>query len=728
MLIESRVSDTMNQENLNIAWILIAAALVLSMQVGFCFLESGLVRAKNSINVAIKNMADLCVSAAVFWAIGFGIMFGASAFGVWGTEFFFIDSEDNWWLTAFFIFQLVFCGTATTIISGAVAERMRFGAYIIIALFTSAMVYPVFGHWAWAGTVPGTEPGWLANLGFLDFAGSTVVHSVGGWVAFAAILVIGPRIGQFDDGKPKINGHNLTLASAGVIILWFGWIGFNGGSTLAVTGDVPRIIANTIIAGAFGGVAAIFSAYAYYGMARAWAVMNGIIGGLVSITACCNVVSTPSSAIIGACAGVICFFGIRLLERLRIDDAVGAVPAHAFCGVWGTLAVALFGQPEQWGNGFSRTEQLSIQLIGILTCFLWTFFLSLCFFKLLNRFHALRVTPEEEIAGLNVSEHGATTDLIDLISEMNAQERSGSFSQRVYVEPHTEVGQIAAEYNRVLNRVEEAFLRKEEATRQARQSQSEAVRANEVKSNFLANMSHELRTPLGIIIGYVELVQEDLSDSESLIDPDDLNTIAQASHYLLHLINGILDISKIESGQMEVCAVPLEIRPLIRELTQTVAPLIRENRNTLKVEMKADIGTFVADEVKLQQCLLNLISNAAKFTKDGQITLRVFRGTSFRGIESVYFEVEDTGIGIRDDQKEAIFKAFTQADTSTTRKYGGTGLGLAITKSFCRIMNGDVTVRSVYGEGSCFTIEIPADQEPLDAPILVKVDSTMTNE
>lgn len=705
---------------------LIAAALVMSMQVGFCFLESGLIRAKNSINVAIKNLADFCVSALIFWAIGFGIMFGSSHLGIIGEQFYFFETENDWWLTAFFVFQLVFCGTAITIISGAVAERMRFSAYLIVALFTSGLIYPFFGHWAWGGTVPGTSSGWLAELGFLDFAGSTVVHSVGGWVSFAAILVIGPRLGQFDQENRKIQGHNLTLASGGVIVLWFGWIGFNGGSTLELNEDVPRIIANTLIAGAAGGIAAMLSAYAYYGMARTWAVMNGIIGGLVSITACCNVVSTSASLMIGSLAGVICFTGIRLLEKYKMDDAVGAVSAHAFCGVWGTLSVALFGNTELWTSHLTRGEQLLVQVLGILICFIWTFVTSYAFFRLLNRFIKLRVSEEEERAGLNVSEHGATTELIDLITEMDAQERVGSFDKRVFVEPHTEVGQIAAEYNRVLNRVEEEFHRREAAAEQARNAQAEAIRANEVKSNFLANMSHELRTPLGIIMGYVELIQEDLKDGEASVEPEDLKTIAHAGHHLLHLINGVLDISKIESGQMEVYPVAVEIPYLVKELTQTVQPLIRENKNILHIEMPENIGSLVADEVKLQQCLLNLISNAAKFTKNGQITLRLYRKAWNNGIECFYFEVEDTGIGIKEDQAKVIFKAFTQADTSTTRKYGGTGLGLAITKSFCRIMGGDITVRSEYGKGSCFVMRLPTNIEPQEEPTVLNVESMIT--
>ncbi|WP_269537369.1 ammonium transporter [Cerasicoccus fimbriatus] len=707
----------MEIDGLNIAWILLTAAMVMTMQVGFCLLESGLVRAKNSINVAIKNMADFCVSAAVFWIVGFGLMFGDGPIsGYVGLTDFFFDPGQQPKELAFFIFQLVFCGTAITIISGAVAERIRFSAYLIVALIVSGIVYPVFGHWAWAFNEEGPV-GWLAKVGFLDFAGSTVVHSVGGWVAFAGVLVIGPRLGQFEENQPKIQGHNLTLASAGTLILWFGWIGFNGGSTLALDERVPGIIANTIIAGGFGGISAMLIAYAYYGMPKTWAIMNGIIGGLVGITACCNVVSLPSAALVGLISGIICFMGMQWFEKLKIDDAVGAVPAHAFCGAFGTLSVALFGEAEAWGTGLSRIEQLGAQSLGILVCLVWTLSIAGVLFLSLKTLRKLRVTPEQEHAGLNVSEHGASTELVDLITEMDQQRRAGSFDHQVHVEPHTEVGQIATEYNRVIAQVEEEFKRRGEAIVAAQNARNDAERANRVKNEFLANMSHELRTPLGIITGYTELVQEELRDNGISGYGEDLQTIADASNHLLHLINGVLDISKIESGRLEIHLVPVDIADLVNRLSQTVKPLIRENSNTLTVKATADLGVLVTDEIKLQQCLLNVISNATKFTEKGEVKLVVSRKLNEDEREVIIFAISDTGIGMTPAQMQNIFEAFTQADSSTTRKYGGTGLGLAITRSFCHLMGGEIAVASEPGVGSTFTITLPADLSPTEEPI-----------
>ena len=246
-----------DRELLDILWILLCAALVMLMQAGFSCLESGSVRTKNSINVAAKNFVDFCVSSALFWLFGFALMFGVTDSGLFGTSGFLFDDTANPWLMAFFIFQLGFCGTAVTIVSGAVAERMRFAGYLVVTVIVAALIYPLVGHWAWGSAAGAASGGWLEQMGFIDFAGSTVVHSVGGWMSLAAIIVIGPRIGRFGKDSVPIHGHDLPLVTLGVFLLWFGWFGFNGGSTLGLTPEVPTIIVNTTISGAFGGLVAM---------------------------------------------------------------------------------------------------------------------------------------------------------------------------------------------------------------------------------------------------------------------------------------------------------------------------------------------------------------------------------------------------------------------------------------------------------------------------------------
>ena len=437
---------------LDIVWILISAFLVLLMQAGFTCLETGLVRAKNSINVALKNVVDFCLSGIMFWVVGFAIMFGPSVAGLFGMESFFFSGTTPW-LLAFFLFQLVFCGTATTIVSGSVAERMRFAGYLVVAFVLSVFIYPVIGHWMWGGASQGIATGWLNSRGFLDFAGSTVVHSTGGWVALAAILVIGPRLGRFDADKGPIHGHNLPLAALGLFLLWVGWFGFNGGSTLAANDQVPLIVLNTTLAACAGGLVALGLTWWLYGRPVVPMVMNGVLAGLVAITASAPFMSLTNAVLVGGLGACFAVWASRVLERWHIDDVIGAVPVHGVAGAWGTIALALFGDPTLWGTGLGRWEQLGIQVLGVGSCFVWAFGLGFGFLWVINRWLPLRVTAEEERLGLNMVEHGASTALLDLFSDMDYHRVTGDFSHSVAAEPHTEVGQIANQYNRVVDSI-----------------------------------------------------------------------------------------------------------------------------------------------------------------------------------------------------------------------------------------------------------------------------------
>ncbi|WP_319760152.1 ammonium transporter [Maridesulfovibrio sp.] len=453
----------MEKPLVDVLWILICAALVFLMQPGFMCLESGLTRSKNSINVAAKNLADFVFSALSFWAIGYGLMFGAEYSGIIGTNSFFPSIDSSAYMTSFFIFQTMFCGTATTIFSGAIAERMSFGAYLIVAEILSVLVYPVFGNWAWNGLETGEMLGWLGSRGFIDFAGSTVVHSVGGWVALAALLVVGPRKGRFtDDNKVReMNPSDLPMSVLGTLLLWFGWFGFNGGSTLTMDASVPMIIANTTLAGVAGGATCTLLGWYDSKIPKVNNLINGSLGGLVAITANCHVVTAADAVIIGAFAGPLCIWLERLLEKAKIDDAVGAVPVHLGCGIWGTLAVALFGKPDLIGTGLNMYDQFVIQLTGIFAAFVVAFLFPYIILTIINRFLPLRVTPEEEEVGLNVSEHGAHTDLLDLFQTMELQASTQDLSLRIPVEPFTEVGRIATCYNQVISALEESVSKTE---------------------------------------------------------------------------------------------------------------------------------------------------------------------------------------------------------------------------------------------------------------------------
>lgn len=420
---------------LDTLWVMIAGMLVFFMNAGFGMLETGFCRQKNAVNVLAKNLIVFALSTIAFWAIGFGLMFadGNDFVGLGG---FFLNGPDNSPLTgeayqgifgalnwtgvpllAKFFFQLVFAGTAATIVSGAVAERIKFVDFLIFSLLLVGISYPITGHWIWGG-------GWLADRGFWDFAGSTVVHSVGGWAALMGAAFLGPRLGKYQDGQTNaLPGHNMSIATLGCLILWLGWFGFNPGSTMAADpGAIAHIAVTTNTAAAFGGIAATITAWLYLGKPDLSMIINGVLAGLVAVTAPCAWVNIPSSAIIGIVAGILVVFSVTFFDRIRIDDPVGATSVHLVCGIWGTLAVGLFSLGPDvpirgdvplytagpaaglfFGGGLT---QLLWQFVGVISVGGITVLLSTIFWIILKASLGIRVTPEEELEGLDIGEHG----------------------------------------------------------------------------------------------------------------------------------------------------------------------------------------------------------------------------------------------------------------------------------------------------------------------------------
>ena len=781
--------------------------------------------AQNSINVAAKNLADFCVSCICFWVVGFGLMFGATHGGLFGIAEPGPGDGPDANLLAFFLFQMVFCGTATTIVSGATAERLKFRGYLVICVLVSAMIYPISGHWAWGGAFVEGAGGWLQRIGFVDFAGGTVVHGVGAWVSLAAILVVGPRLGRFSSKRGRILGSSLPNAVVGAMVLWFGWLGFNGGSTLELNSSVPLILVNTCLAAAAGGGASLLLSVLGGSKLDIGPAINGVVSGLVAITACCHAVVPNHAILIGAVAGVLCTIATSILERLKIDDVIGAIPAHGIAGVWGTLCFAIFAQPEFLQAGHDRYSQFGIQSLGVIVIFVWSFGASFSILSVVNFCCPLRVSHRDEYKGLNITEHGASTELVDLLDGMTEHHRRGEFNAPVRQEPFTEVGQIAAVYNRVIARVEsemasrndaenryrkiyenclegiyqtkldgkflnanaamlqllgcvdledlreqpaeftrlfyvddsrrELFLQRllvddvvsdfrsqfrrtdgaivwvsetarlvreetgqpayiegiavdvtERMTTDTLQLEKEKAEAeSQAKGRFLASMSHEMRTPLNGIISMLDLVQESVSKTQR---DRYLRIAKQSSDSLLELINNVLDLSKIESGKIELEQINVTIADLVDESVEMLFHRSREKGLRLASDVARDVPRMIqGDPSRLRQILVNLISNAIKFTHAGEIRVLVDRNASNLPSPNILFSVADQGIGLAADRQERVFDTFTQADASTTRQYGGTGLGLSICRQLVESMGGTIGVESELGSGSIFSFCIP---------------------
>jgi Amt family ammonium transporter len=386
--------------SLDSVWVVVGGILVFFMQAGFALIESGSVRSKNTVNVLMKNYMDTCIGGIIFWLFGFGLMFGLNQTGWIGWGYFMPSQLDDWHWNLLF-FQMMFAATATTIASGAMAERIHFVAYVVSAIFVSGVIYPIFGSWAWGGLFGGD--GWLKALGFIDFAGSTVVHSIGGWVALAGIIVLGPRLGRFGrKGQSHfLAGHNLPLVALGGFILWFAWFGFNAASTVAASVSIGRIALNTHLA-----ACAAASTYMILALLQSKAVLmrhtiNASLAGLVAITAGCATMSPPFAIITGAIAGLLITFVPQFIEKMQLDDVVDAVTVHGVCGAWGTLAAGIFFE-----KALFNLDIILVQALGVGAALIWGFGASFIMFKLLDKLlGGLRVSQQHEQRGLDYTEH-----------------------------------------------------------------------------------------------------------------------------------------------------------------------------------------------------------------------------------------------------------------------------------------------------------------------------------
>lgn len=676
----------------NTIWLLVCSGLVLFMQAGFCFLEAGMVRSKNSINVAVKNISDFCISSVIYWIIGFAIMFGNT--DAWlDTRYLFFSIIDSPHFVAFFIFQAAFCGTAATILSGGIAERASFAGYLIMAVITAAIIHPVFGHLAWNGIYDGEATGWLNSRGFVDFSGASVIHSIGGWIALAAIIVVGPRVGRFIKGLPPIQGHNIPMATVGVIILWFGWMGFNGGSSLSADASIAKVILNTNIAAAASATVTLTLSWLIYNKPVVKHILNGALAGLVSITACCHAILPYEAAVIGMIGGCIYLLSDKTMESWRLDDAVGVVPVHAICGVWGTLCVAFFGDREILATGLNFSEQLLIQLQGIFICFIWGFGTAYLLLYLVNKAIPLRVSKESEIEGLNVSEHSANTEVLDLLYAMETQKLNNDFSHKVYEEPNTEVGQIASGYNRVLDKVNEEIRLKdqkhgelEESYEKLKEAQQLLIEAEKMAAlgGLVSGIAHEINTPVGVCITAETFLEEKTKIFSKLFESGKISK-RDFNEYMEH----VRDASELISTNLKRAADlinrfklidvdnkgdecrDINLIDFINEIVMACQINIKNTEYSISVEGDSDIVLFVNADA-LYKTVYNLIDNSIvhgfENQESGEIEIRVSRTDM-----NACIELEDNGQGMSDENLDKIFEPFF-----TTKRGQGDSSGLGM--------------------------------------------------
>lgn len=601
--LQQAVAD--QQTNANHIWTMLAAALVLLMQFGFLLLEAGFVRAKNSVNVAQKNFVDLFIAVICFYVIGFGLMFGSSINGWLGNplHFMFFNQLEAWDYT-FFVFQAAFVGTAATIVSGAVAERMRFGGYIFATLAISLVIYPVFGHWAWGNLLDTSNTAWLANAGFIDFAGSTVVHSVGAWIGLAGIIVLGPRIGKFnaDGSVNSIQGYSVVLAGGGALVLMVGWIGFNGGSTTAGTPAFAKIVANTILAAAFAGGSGLFFGYLFDRKYQPSRSINSMLGGLVAITAGCDAVMPGGAAQIGLIAGLVVILSAEILERyFKLDDVLYAVSIHGTCGVLGTLLVAVYATEEKLAAA-TRFEQFLVQAQGAGLAFVWSFGLGMLLFVLLDRTVGLRVSHEDEVMGLNAAEHGVTLGTGEIQKILHAMISEDKID--LTRELNENSGDEAAEIAQILN----PFLRKVRDLAGSIQVRSDQIAD---RSSKLEVLSKSFLSGAGMVMTEADSTHAAASnvDTELKARSDMFGRLSENSEDVSQSARLMTDELGAVSQTVQVLSVS------IKEIATNASSASAISNDVIRITSEATVTTSALQEAARQiQDIVALISNIANQT------------------------------------------------------------------------------------------------------------------
>lgn len=713
--------------SIDTVWILFCTILVLFMQAGFLCLESGLTRQKNSISIAFNKIMDRAICILLYLIIGHWIIYGPSFNGLFGTPPF---SKDYFAIPISVrnLFALAFFCTSPTIISGAIAERVRLNKYLLIVILNCFLFYPVVAHWIWKTSQnPSETSGWLRTLGFYDFAGATVVHSVAGWISLASIILLGERKGRFSKSSMP-SSSNLPLAMLGMIILFIGWIGFNAGCLIEFNEKmVIKVVMNTLVSGSSG----ILILYIYCLIRKKTPAIEemalGFLSGLVAITGSCNIVEPLHAVYIGSIGSLIAYFILQIFFRFKLDDAVYAIPAHLGAGVWGTLAVALFGNLKSVGIQRHWFDQFVIQLEGILTVGIWCFGVTFIFLKIINKISPLRITPEEENVGLNYAEHKATSELTDLLSGMEEHAASQNFDKPIDEEPFTVTGQIAKHYNHVISVVRQSKLNEKEQREELQKSNEELNQIKQILQNRNENLEKEVN-----------------AQALKLFQTETLALIGRHSSEIVHNLRNplssiLLCASKFQLGERDFVKYGSLMTKAASQLKEIIESLLSSTRGVhIDKLQEVDINLIISSDLSLRnldrdfnthykvildlsdipkikgvpihfsQVIANLINNAIESMKESPKKILEIRSWKESEENRIGFSISDSGHGMNQEVQERIFEPlFTTKNSKTLGEHYGTGFGLAFCLRMITSYHGIIHVQSEEKVGTTFTVFIP---------------------
>jgi len=671
---------------------------------GFLCLKSGQARSKNSTHVAMRSLIDFGLCVLIFWFFGYSIIYGDSVSGLYGKAFIFTQLHKEPLIkVSFYFFQAVFSVMAVSIYSGSVSERMGFKAYLFMVTFIAMLVFPLYAHWSWNGLNSDTTAGgWLHNLGFIDFAGSTTVHSLGAWVALASLKSLGEK-SKTDNLNYPLRASNLPFAVLGVLLLWAGWFGIHIGFCLFRNIPLSNVIVNTLLAGAAGMIFSLLGGWVSRLTVRVDFVINGTVAGLVSISASAHIVSTSSAFFIGSTGGIVMIMTKYIIEKYMVDDTVEVTTAFLAPGIWGTLAVAIFANKELIEITNSPTPQLIIQLVGVLVCAIWAWGLCFLYLKCLKYLFSIGISDEDEAIGLDKAELSESHSLQDLYQTMDMQMTTGDLSVRANVDPYTEVGNIAEHYNRVMASLEKINfeMRKKDIESSIQNELTvEAISSAKLASigELAAGVAHEINNPLNGMINYAQLTLDSTDQSKK----EYLNELIIEGKRIAEIVDNLLDFSR----QNEEKDSAISCTDVYHSSMQLMKNQLKKDGTKVIINPGAVLPLVLFKSGELKQVFINLLSNAnhalnqkyPKFHEDKIITI------NFHHLQNmVEISINDNGCGMDKDTLKKIFTPFY----STKEKGEGTGLGLPICHKIITKNGGDIKVESTLHQGSKVIFTLP---------------------